>query len=88
MGAGAPDARLNNLALLLQATNRLGEAEPLARRGVRILIEFQHSTGHEHLNFRAGLADYKILLQALEKTPEQIEQQLLERGDSRHPEGS
>ncbi len=79
---------LNNLAQLLKDTNRLSEAEPLMRRGVRILIEFQHQTGHEHPNFRAGLANYQDLLQALEKTPEQIEQQLHELVRSLHPEGS
>ena len=68
--------RLNNLALLLRDTNRPGEAEPLFRRGVRILIEFQHRTGHEHPNFRVVRANYVRFLEALGKTPAQIEQQL------------
>src|SRR5271167_4778049 len=36
---------LNNLALLLQATNRLAEAEPLMRRALEI---FEKSLGPEH----------------------------------------
>jgi hypothetical protein len=36
---------LNNLALLLQATNRLSEAEPLMRRAVEI---WEHSLGPDH----------------------------------------
>jgi hypothetical protein len=37
-GSGHPRVAgdLNNLALLLQATNRLGEAEPLMRRALSI----------------------------------------------------
>ena len=37
--------RLNNLAQLLQATNRLAEAEPLMRRALAI---FEKSLGPEH----------------------------------------
>ncbi len=75
-GPDHPDVAtdLNNLARMLRATNRLAEAESLARRGVRILIEFQHRTEHEHPNFRAVLANYLGLLQALGKTLEEIEQ--------------
>ena len=43
---------LNNLAVLLRATNRLAEAEPLFRRAVEILLKFTHATGHEHPHFR------------------------------------
>ena len=39
--------RLNNLALLLQDTNRLGEAEPLMRRALAIDEE---SLGPDHPN--------------------------------------
>ena len=67
---------LNNLAELLQDTNRLGEAEPLYRREVQILIEFRRRTGHEHPNFRVGRANYVGLLEALGRTPDEIEQQL------------
>ena len=41
-------ADLNNLAQLLQATNRLAEAEPLSRRAVGIVLAFTRHTGHEH----------------------------------------
>jgi hypothetical protein len=71
-------AALNNLAELLQDTNRLGEAEPLSRRAVQILIEFRRRTGHEHPNFRVGQANYVGLLEALGRTPDEIEQQLHE----------
>ena len=51
-GATAPDhpdvaIRLNNLARLLQDTNRLGEAEPMMRRALAI---FQKSLGPDHPN--------------------------------------
>ena len=39
---------LNNLALLLQATNRLPEAEPLSRRHLQIFAEFGRLMGYEH----------------------------------------
>jgi hypothetical protein len=78
---------LNNLAGLLRATNRLGEAEPLYRRGVQILIEFRRRTGYEHPNFRAGRANYSDLLEALGITPDQIEQQLDELIRSPRSEG-
>ncbi|MCH7726225.1 MAG: tetratricopeptide repeat protein, partial [Planctomycetes bacterium] len=46
-GAEHPDVaiRLNNLAQLLQATNRLAEAEPLMRRALAI---FRASLGDDH----------------------------------------
>lgn len=45
--AGHPDVArdLNNLALLLRATKRLGEAEPLYRRALAIL---EKSLGPDH----------------------------------------
>ena len=39
---------LNNLAQLLQATNRLAWAEPLMRRCVAIFDTFKTGTGYEH----------------------------------------
>jgi Tetratricopeptide repeat len=39
---------LNNLARLLQDTNRLPEAEPLSRRSVGIFLDFTRRTGHPH----------------------------------------
>jgi hypothetical protein len=43
---------------------------------VQILIEFQHRTGHEYPDFRVVLAKYVDFLEALGKTPDQIEQRL------------
>ena len=67
---------LNNLAQLLQDTNRLAEAEPLMRRGVEILLGFFVSTGHHHPNEAQGLANYRSLLEAMDYTPEQIDARL------------
>ncbi len=53
-GPGHPDVAidLNNLALLLQATNRLAEAEPLMRRAVEI---WTASLGPDHPNTQTGI---------------------------------
>ena len=79
---------LNNLAGLLKATDRLQEAEPFSHRGMQILIEFQRRTGHEHPDFPRLLANYRRLLEAMGKTPEQIKQQLNELIRPPHREGS
>ena len=64
---------LNNLASLLQATNRLAEAEPLMARAVRILSRFQRSTGHEHPNLRGGdVENYRQLLSELKLAEPEI----------------
>jgi hypothetical protein len=39
---------LNNLATLLQNTNRPTDAEPIMRRTVEILLRFTAATGHLH----------------------------------------
>ncbi len=44
---------LDNLASLLQATSRLGEAEPLMRRVVVIFLDFERATAHAQPH-RAG----------------------------------
>ena len=79
-GPDHPDVAidLNNLAALLKATNRLGEAEPLLRRTAQIWIEFQRRTRYEHPRTRDSLANYRGLLQAMGKAPEQIELQVQE----------
>ena len=69
---------LNNLAQLLQATHRLAEAEPLMRRGVEILLGFFVSTGHHHPNEALSISNYRILLEAMNYTPEQIDARLKE----------
>ena len=50
-----PDAArdLNNLATLLQTTNRLAEAEPLMRRHWEIFLKFTRATGHPHPQLQA-----------------------------------
>jgi tetratricopeptide (TPR) repeat protein len=63
---------LNNLASLLQDTNRLEEAEPLMRRMVSILKHFNDSTGHEYPHWRVALANYIGLLQAMGLSQEEI----------------
>ena len=52
--------RLNNLAQLLQATNRLGEAEPLMRRALAIWEEL---CGPDHPQVATGLNNLAQLLQ-------------------------
>ena len=67
---------LNNLAQLLQDTHRLAEAEPLMRRAVEILLGFFVSTGHHHPNEALCISNYRILLEAMNYTPEQIDARL------------
>jgi Tetratricopeptide repeat len=50
---------LNNLASLLQATNRLPEAEPLMRRAVEI---FEASLGPDHPKTRLARENLESLL--------------------------
>ena len=57
--------RLNNLALLLQATNRLAEAAPLMRRHLVIFLAFQRNTGHPHPHRDAAIRNYTNLLSAM-----------------------
>ena len=66
--------RLNNLAQLLQDTNRLAEAEPLMRRALEIFVV---SLGREHPNSRTAQANYIGLLQALGWTDKAIEEDLI-----------
>jgi hypothetical protein len=59
--------RLNNLAALLQDTNRLGEAEPLMRRVIAI---FEASFGDDHPNVATALNNLARLLQATNRRGE------------------
>ena len=59
--------RLNNLAQLLKATNRLGEAEPLMRRALAI---DERSLGPAHLNVARDLNNLAVLLQATNRLGE------------------
>jgi hypothetical protein len=54
---------LNNLALLLQDTNRLSDAEPLMRRALTI---FTDSLGEEHPNTKIVAENYSNLLSELD----------------------
>jgi hypothetical protein len=63
---------LNNLAQLLQATNRLAEAEPMYRRGLKILIAFMQQ-GYQHPNLEAGISNYLGCLQAQGLSEEAIQ---------------
>jgi tetratricopeptide (TPR) repeat protein len=58
---------LNNLAALLQATNRLAEAEPLMARVVEI---FEISYGKDHPNVATALNNLAQLLQATNRLAE------------------
>ena len=67
-----PDSRmhtavLNNLALLLRATNRLDEAEPLMRRALAI---DESSFGEEHPEVATDLNNLALLLQATNRLDE------------------
>ena len=68
-GAEHPEVaiRLNNLAMLLQATNRLAEAEPMMRRALTI---DEQSYGAEHPKFANVLSNLAKLLWALDRSDE------------------
>ncbi|MEJ8852510.1 tetratricopeptide repeat protein [Variovorax rhizosphaerae] len=68
-GAEHPDVaiHLNNLAQLLQATNRLAEAEPLMRRALAI---DEKSFGAEHPDVARGLSNLAALLYATNRLAE------------------
>jgi tetratricopeptide (TPR) repeat protein len=59
--------RLNNLAWLLQETNRLAEAEPLMRRALAI---DEASYGPNHPNVAIRLNNLALLLQATNRLVE------------------
>jgi tetratricopeptide (TPR) repeat protein len=71
---------LNGLAGLLKATNRLADAEPLMKRMVEIFLKFTRATGHPHLHLLAAGGNYVGLLQAMDRSPEQIRSTLEEMG--------
>jgi hypothetical protein len=65
--------RLNNLAGLLQATNRLAEAEPLSGRAARIFLA---SLGMDHPNTQVVKGNYLKILQAQSLPEIEIEAKL------------
>ena len=68
-GLDHPDVArdLNNLATLLQATNRLDEAEPLVRRALAI---YEQSYGSDHPNVAICLISLATLLVATNRLDE------------------
>ncbi len=67
---------LNNLALLLHATHRLGEAEPLMRRALTIFLKSTGLTGHEHPHLRTVFGNYAGLLEEMNLPKVQIDERL------------
>jgi hypothetical protein len=71
---------LNNLAHLLIATNRPGEAEPLMRRALQILLNFSRATGHPHPHVGNVANAYANLLGGLGRSEGQIRSELTALG--------
>ena len=71
---------LSNLARLLQAMNRLAEAEPLMRRQLCIFLVFTNSTGHIHPHLITAFGNYFSLLEVMKLGHEQLGQRLRELG--------
>jgi len=67
---------LNNLAQLLQATNRLEEAEPLMRRALEIFHQFSEAIGHEHPDMHVVIANYNRLLKEMGLSEAEIAERL------------
>jgi hypothetical protein len=55
--------RLSYLAALLQATNRLAEAELLMRRALAIFLDFTRKTRHPHPDLQGICRNYAGLLE-------------------------
>jgi hypothetical protein len=64
----------------LQATNRPGEAEPLYRRALLILLKFTRETGHLHPHLRVTLENYSGLLKEMSLGDEEIRKRLVQVG--------
>ena len=81
-GPGHPDVArdLNNLAQLLQVTNRLAEAEPSMRRALAIFAE---SLGPDHPSTRMASENYRLLLEDIEAA--KVPGAPLTRPQSGHP---
>jgi hypothetical protein len=63
---------LNNLARLLQAINRLNEAEPLFRKSLAILVRITLTTGHQHPDLETVRSNYTHALYELGGTQSEI----------------
>jgi hypothetical protein len=70
-GAAHPNVArdLNNLAQLLQATNRLAEAEPLMRRALAIFVV---SLGADHPNSQTVAGNYAAVLKEMGLGEEEV----------------
>ena len=64
--------RLNNLAQLMQATNRLSEAESLSRRQLLIFLAFFRQ-GFQHPNLQDAIGNYAVLLNEMGHSEEDIQ---------------
>jgi hypothetical protein len=64
----------------LQDTNRLGEAEPLMKRHLVILMKFTRVTGHPHPHLRDALSNYFALLKDMSLGDEEIRERLAQVG--------
>ncbi len=64
--------RLNNLAQLYQATNRLKEAEPLMQRHLVILLQFKRRTGHPHPHLEDAINNYAGLLMQMGHSKDEV----------------
>jgi hypothetical protein len=58
---------------LLQATNRLAEAEPLMRRLVAIFVGFTRNTGDPHPHREQAMVNYAGLLAEMGKSEAEID---------------
>ena len=73
-------AGLNNLACLLQATNRLAEAEPFMRRMIEMFLKFAKTTGHQHSHLQAAIGNYAGLLSPMGRNQPEVLAQLITVG--------
>jgi hypothetical protein len=71
--AGIAQPLADNLAHLFQATNRLAEAEPLTRRALDIVLEFERRNGYEHPHQATFSKNYEAILRELGKSDAEIE---------------
>jgi len=65
---------------VLKATNRLGEAEPLMRRALVIVLQFTRDTGHPHPHLRVAIGHYRKLLGAMALAEDELERRTVAVG--------
>jgi ABC-type transporter Mla subunit MlaD len=69
---------LNNLAGLLEATNRMAEVEPVRRRVLEIFLKFTRATGHRHPHLQGAVDNYAAWLEEIGRSDEEIFATLLQ----------